>query len=46
VEEMLEPGLLDPDAVHTPGIFVKRIFQGRNYEKRIEQRTHRPPNGR
>ncbi len=46
VEEMVEPGLLDPDAVHTPGIFVKRIFQGRNYEKRIEQRTHRPPNGR
>jgi len=46
VEEMVEPGLLDPDSVHTPGIFVKRIFQGRNYEKRIEQRTHRPPNGR
>jgi len=46
VEEMVEPGLLDPDTVHTPGIFVKRIFQGRNYEKRIEQRTHRPPNGR
>ena len=46
VEEMVEPGLLDPDTVHTPGIFVKRIFQGRDYEKRIEQRTHRPPNGR
>jgi len=46
VEEMVEPGLLDPDTVHTPGIFVKRIFQGRDYEKRIEQRTHRPPNSR
>jgi len=39
VEELLEPGMLDPNAVHTPGIYVQRIFQGRNYEKRIEQRT-------
>jgi 3-oxoacid CoA-transferase subunit A len=37
----VEPGELDPDEVHTPGIFVQRIFQGTNYEKRIEQRTVR-----
>ncbi len=46
VEELVEPGALDPDAVHTPGIFVTRIFQGRDYEKRIEQRTHRSPDSR
>ncbi len=46
VEELVEPGALDPDLVHTPGIFVTRIFQGRDYEKRIEQRTHRPADGR
>lgn len=39
VEELVEPGELDPNQVHTPGIFVQRIFQGTNYEKRIEQRT-------
>lgn len=39
VEELVEPGELDPDSIHTPGIFVHRIFQGSNYEKRIEQRT-------
>jgi 3-oxoacid CoA-transferase subunit A len=39
VEELVEPGELDPNFVHTPGIFVQRIFQGVNYEKRIEQRT-------
>lgn len=39
VEELVEPGELDPNQVHTPGIFVQRIFQGKNYEKRIEQRT-------
>jgi 3-oxoacid CoA-transferase subunit A len=39
VEELLEPGALDPDSIHTPGIYVKRIFQGRHYEKRIERRT-------
>ena len=39
VEELVEPGVLDPNFIHTPGIFVQRIFQGTNYEKRIEQRT-------
>lgn len=39
VEELVEPGELDPNYIHTPGIFVQRIFQGNNYEKRIEQRT-------
>ena len=42
VEELVEPGMLDPNHIHTPGIFVQRIFQGKNYEKRIEQRTTRP----
>lgn len=42
VEELVEPGELDPNFIHTPGIFVQRIFQGSNYEKRIEQRTVRP----
>jgi 3-oxoacid CoA-transferase subunit A len=41
VEELVEPGELDPNFVHTPGIYVHRIFQGSNYEKRIEQRTVR-----
>lgn len=41
VEELVEPGQLDPNQIHTPGIFVQRIFQGKNYEKRIEQRTIR-----
>lgn len=41
VEELVEPGELDPNEIHTPGIFVQRIFQGVNYEKRIEQRTVR-----
>jgi 3-oxoacid CoA-transferase len=39
VEELVEPGELDPDQIHTPGIFVDRIIQGQNYEKRIEFRT-------
>jgi 3-oxoacid CoA-transferase subunit A len=39
VEELVEPGELDPNEVHTPGIYVHRIFQGNNYEKRIEQKT-------
>ena len=43
VEELVEPGELDPNFIHTPGIFVQRIFQGVNYEKRIEQRTVRKP---
>ena len=41
VEELVEPGELDPNSIHTPGIFVQRIFQGERYEKRIEQRTVR-----
>ena len=41
VEELVELGDIDPDGVHTPGIFVQRIFQGTGYEKRIEQRTVR-----
>lgn len=39
VEELVQPGELDPDQIHTPGIFVQRIIQGTDYEKRIEQRT-------
>ncbi len=39
VEQLVEIGELDPDQIHTPGIYVDRIFQGRNYEKRIEFRT-------
>ena len=41
VEELVSPGELDPNQIHTPGIFVQRIFKGSNYEKRIEQRTVR-----
>ena len=41
VEELVRPGELDPDCIHTPGIYIHRIFQGVNYEKRIEQRTVR-----
>jgi 3-oxoacid CoA-transferase subunit A len=41
VEELVPAGELDPNFIHTPGIFVQRIFQGNNYEKRIEQRTVR-----
>jgi len=41
VEELVPAGELDPDYIHTPGIYVHRIFQGSNYEKRIEQRTTR-----
>jgi 3-oxoacid CoA-transferase subunit A len=41
VEILVEPGELDPDQIHTPGIFVNRIFQGSDYEKRIEQVTVR-----
>jgi 3-oxoacid CoA-transferase subunit A len=39
VEELVPIGELDPNHIHTPGIYVQRIFQGKNYEKRIEQRT-------
>ena len=41
VEELVEPGELDPNQIHTPAIFVQRIFEGINYEKRIEQLTLR-----
>ena len=41
VEELVEPGAIDPDQVHVPGIYVHRIFQGGNYQKRIEKRTIR-----
>jgi 3-oxoacid CoA-transferase subunit A len=44
VEELVEPGQLNPDRIHIPGIYVHRIFQGSNYEKRIEQRTVRKKN--
>jgi 3-oxoacid CoA-transferase subunit A len=39
VEELVPVGSLDPNQIHTPGIYVQRIFQGNSYEKRIEQRT-------
>ncbi|MGM0558154.1 MAG: CoA transferase subunit A [Myxococcota bacterium] len=42
VEELVEPGELDPDEIHVPGIYVQRILEGENYEKWIEQRTTRP----
>jgi 3-oxoacid CoA-transferase subunit A len=42
VEELVPAGTLDPDHIHTPGIYVHRIFQGNHFEKRIEQRTLRP----
>ena len=41
VEHLVPAGEIDPDHIHTPGIYVQRIFQGRAYEKRIEQRTVR-----
>ena len=43
VEELVEAGELDPNNIHTPGIYVHRIFKGDNYQKRIEQRTVRIP---
>lgn len=42
VEELVPVGALDPDQIHLPGIFVKRIFQGKSYQKRIEKRCVRP----
>jgi len=39
VEHLVDPGELDPDTVHTPSVYVKRIFQGETFEKRIEKRT-------
>lgn len=44
VEELVPAGSLDPNEIHTPGIYVHRIFEGSNYEKRIEQRTIRTRN--
>ncbi|MFD0992682.1 CoA transferase subunit A [Tenacibaculum geojense] len=44
VEELVPAGELNPNEIHIPGIFVQRIFQGKNYEKRIEQRTVRKRN--
>ena len=41
VEEIVDLGALEPDAIHTPGIFVDAIFEGTNYQKRIERRTVR-----
>ena len=45
VEEIVEPGAIDPDHVHTPGIYVDRLVEGRNYEKKIEKLTTRPRGG-
>jgi len=45
VEELVEPGQLDPNQIHTPGIFVQRILQGREYKKPIERVTTRPRPG-
>jgi 3-oxoacid CoA-transferase/3-oxoacid CoA-transferase subunit A len=45
VEEIVETGTFDPDTVHTPGIYVHRVFKGEKYEKRIERRTVRKPAG-
>lgn len=45
VEELVEVGALDPDQIHVPSIFVKRILRGATYEKRIERRTTRPKEG-
>jgi 3-oxoacid CoA-transferase subunit A len=39
VEELVQPGMLDPDHIHVPGIYVHRIFEGQRYEKRIERKT-------
>jgi len=43
VEHLVEPGELDPEMVHTPSVYVKRIFQGELFEKRIEKRTVTKP---
>jgi 3-oxoacid CoA-transferase subunit A len=45
VEELVQPGELDPDKIHVAGVYVHRIFQGKNYEKRIERRTVKIVNG-
>ena len=45
VEHLVEPGDIEPDAVHTPGIFVRHIVEGASYERRVEKRTVRAANG-
>jgi 3-oxoacid CoA-transferase subunit A len=45
VEHLVQPGELEPDQVHVPGIYVHRIFQGGGYERRIERRTVRLNHG-
>jgi len=45
VEELVEVGALDPDTIHTPGLYVHRVVQGAKYEKRIERRTVQKPEG-
>ena len=45
VEHLVEPGAIEPDAVHTPGIFVRHILRGAGYERRVEKRTVRSANG-
>ncbi|MAF27449.1 MAG: CoA transferase subunit A [Gemmatimonadota bacterium] len=45
VEELVEPGALDPEMIATPGVFVETVFQGEIYEKRIEKRVHRQASG-
>ena len=45
VEHLVEPGEIEPDAVHTPGIFVRQILLGEHYERRVEKRTVRPSHG-
>ncbi len=45
VEHLVEPGAIEPDAVHTPGIFVRHILQGERYERRVEKRTVRSSHG-
>ena len=45
VEHLVEPGEIEPDAVHTPGIFVQHILQGEQYERRVEKRTVRASHG-
>ncbi len=46
VEILLKTGELEPNSIHTPGLFVQRIFEGKNYEKRIEQKTVRKKSGK
>jgi acyl CoA:acetate/3-ketoacid CoA transferase alpha subunit len=45
VEHLVETGSIDPETIHTPGVFVRYLFEGRDYEKRIERRTVSPSRG-